>query len=38
MKPFGPGLPENAGKEGGPKSLFDPDNGYRNHSKAVWGR
>ncbi len=29
--------PENVGKDGGPKNLFDPDNGYRNQYKAIWG-
>jgi ribose transport system substrate-binding protein len=29
---------ENVGKDGGPKNLFDPDNGYRNHYKAIWGK
>ncbi|MEY4748736.1 MAG: hypothetical protein RIQ60_950 [Pseudomonadota bacterium] len=28
----------NVGKDGGPKNLFDPDNGYRNHYKAIWGK
>ncbi|MCY1378731.1 hypothetical protein D9M69_663900 [compost metagenome] len=29
---------ENVAKDGGPKNLFDPDNGYRNHYKAIWGK
>jgi hypothetical protein len=29
---------DNVGKDGGPKNLFDPDNGYRNQYKAIWGR
>jgi ribose transport system substrate-binding protein len=29
--------PDNVGKDGGPKNLFDPDNGYRTHYKAIWG-
>lgn len=28
----------NVGKDGGPKNLFDPDNGYRDRYKAIWGR
>ena len=28
----------NVGKDGGPQNLFDPENGYRNHYKAIWGR
>ena len=27
----------NVGKDGGPKNLFDPDNGYRDQYKAIWG-
>jgi ribose transport system substrate-binding protein len=26
------------GKDGGPKNIFDPDNGYRDHYKAIWGK
>jgi ribose transport system substrate-binding protein len=26
----------NVGKDGGPKNVFDPDNGYRAQYKAVW--
>lgn len=29
---------DNVGKDGGPKNVFDPDNGYRNHYKAIWGK
>jgi ribose transport system substrate-binding protein len=29
---------ENVGKDGGPKNLFDPDNGYRARYKAIWGK
>jgi ribose transport system substrate-binding protein len=28
----------NVGKDGGPKNLFDPDNGYRDQYKGIWGR
>jgi ribose transport system substrate-binding protein len=28
----------NVGKDGGPNNLFDPDNGYRDRYKAVWGK
>ncbi len=24
--------------DGGPKNVFDPDNGYREHYKAIWGK
>lgn len=27
----------NVAKDGGPTNVFDPDNGYRNHYKAIWG-
>jgi ribose transport system substrate-binding protein len=27
----------NVGKDGGPKNLFDPDNGYRDQYKKIWG-
>ncbi|MGY0195072.1 ABC transporter substrate-binding protein [Leptothrix sp. BB-4] len=30
--------PENVGKDGGPKNIFDPDNGYRTQYKAIWGK
>ena len=29
---------DNVGKDGGPKNLFDPDNGYRDQYKKIWGR
>ena len=29
---------ENVAKDGGPKNLFDPDNGYRNAYKTIWGK
>ena len=29
---------ENVAKDGGPKNLFDPDNGYRKHYTAIWGK
>ena len=29
---------ENVAKDGGPKNLFDPDNGYRDHYKKIWGK
>ena len=29
---------ENVGKDGGPHNVFDPENGYRNQYKAVWGK
>lgn len=28
----------NVGKDGGPNNLFDPENGYRDRYKAIWGR
>jgi ribose transport system substrate-binding protein len=28
----------NVGADGGPKNLFDPDNGYRDQYKKIWGR
>ena len=38
---FVPGVhlvtPENIAFDGGPKNVFDPDNGYRDHYKAIWG-
>lgn len=38
---FVPGVhlvtPDNIGFDGGPKNVFDPDNGYRDHYKAIWG-
>ena len=30
--------PDNVGKDGGPKNLFDPDNGYRAQYKTIWGK
>ena len=27
----------NIAYDGGPKNVFDPDNGYRDHYKAIWG-
>ena len=30
--------PDNVGKDGGPNNVFDPDNGYRNHYKTIWGK
>ena len=29
---------ENVGKDGGPKNVFDPDNGYRDKYRAIWGK
>jgi len=29
---------ENVGKDGGPKNLFDPDNGYRMQYARIWGK
>jgi ribose transport system substrate-binding protein len=29
---------DNVGKDGGPRNLYDPDNGYRNHYRAIWGK
>ena len=29
---------ENVGSDGGPKNIFDPDNGYRTHYKTIWGK
>jgi ribose transport system substrate-binding protein len=29
--------PDNIAFDGGPKNVFDPDNGYRDHYKAIWG-
>lgn len=28
----------NVGRDGGPRNLFDPDNGYRDRYRAIWGR
>ncbi len=30
--------PENIGFDGGPKNNFDPDNGYRDQYKKIWGK
>jgi ribose transport system substrate-binding protein len=30
--------PDNVGKDGGPKNLFDPDNGYRTAYRTVWAK
>ena len=30
--------PANVGADGGPKNLFDPDNGYRDQYKRIWGK
>ena len=29
---------DNIGFDGGPQNVFDPDNGYRDHYKAIWGK
>ena len=29
---------ENVGKDGGPKNVFDPDNGYRDQYKKIWAK
>lgn len=29
---------ENVGQDGGPKNVFDPDNGYRDKYRAIWGK
>ena len=29
---------DNVAKDGGPTNVFDPDNGYRNHYKKIWGK
>jgi len=29
---------DNIQYDGGPNNLFDPDNGYRDHYKAIWGK
>ena len=29
---------DNVGKDGGPKNIFDPDNGYRDEYKRIWGK
>jgi ribose transport system substrate-binding protein len=29
---------DNIAFDGGPRNVFDPDNGYREHYKAIWGK
>jgi len=29
---------DNIGADGGPKNVFDPDNGYRDQYKKIWGK
>jgi ribose transport system substrate-binding protein len=29
---------QNIGTDGGPQNIFDPDNGYRDKYKAIWGK
>ena len=29
--------PDNIAFDGGPKNVYDPDNGYRDHYRAIWG-
>lgn len=29
---------DNVAKDGGPKNIFDPDNGYRDQYKRIWGK
>ena len=29
---------DNIGFDGGPNNVFDPDNAYRDHYKAIWGK
>ncbi|MDX7953023.1 substrate-binding domain-containing protein [Lichenihabitans sp. Uapishka_5] len=29
---------DNVAFDGGPKNIFDPDNGYRDHYKQIWGK
>lgn len=29
---------DNIAYDGGPNNVFDPDNGYRDHYKAIWGK
>ncbi len=29
---------DNVGKDGGPKNVFDPDNGYRNAYRKIWAK
>ena len=43
-KPSGFSMPihlvtkDNIGADGGPKNVFDPDNGYRDQYKKIWGK
>ena len=37
VSPFHVVTQANIGFDGGPKDAFDPDNGYRDHYKAIWG-
>lgn len=37
VAPFHVVTKENIGFDGGPQNAFDPDNGYRDHYKAIWG-
>jgi len=30
-------IPENIEFDGGPNDVYDPDNGYRDHYRAIWG-
>ncbi len=30
--------PDNVARDGGADNRYDPDNGYRDHYKAIWGR
>ena len=30
-------VPDNIQFDGGPKDVYDPDNGYRDQYKAIWG-
>ena len=29
---------QNVGKDGGPRNVFDPDNGYREQYRRIWGK
>ena len=29
---------DNIGSDGGPHDVFDPENGYRDQYKKIWGR
>jgi ribose transport system substrate-binding protein len=37
VSPFHVVTQANIAFDGGPKDAFDPDNGYRDHYKAIWG-